>query len=238
MPESQLPVAVLTGAGRGIGRATAVELARAGYRIVLAGRDEAALHGTLSLAGGNGVGVAVVTDVSKPDDVERLIAVAHDDFGRVDALVNNAGYAPVRSIREMTIPEWRAVIDTNLSAAFYATRAAWPLFERQGGGVVVNISSAAARDPFPGFAAYGAAKAGLNLFGLSAAREGERIGVRVHTIAPAATETEMFRGIMTHDQYPAEKTMDPADVARVVLQCVRGDLRHASGEVIYLHKTL
>jgi 3-oxoacyl-[acyl-carrier protein] reductase len=190
------------------------------------------------VGGGDAAGVAVVTDVSRPDDVERLIAVAHDDFGRVDALVNNAGYAPVRSIREMTIAEWRAVIDTNLSAAFYAMRAAWPLFERQGGGVVVNISSAAARDPFPGFAAYGAAKAGLNLLGLSAAREGERIGVRVHTIAPAATETEMFRGIMSHDQYPAEKTMDPADVARVVLQCVRGDLRHASGEVIYLHKTL
>jgi NAD(P)-dependent dehydrogenase (short-subunit alcohol dehydrogenase family) len=238
MPDAQQPVAVITGAGRGIGRAMAIELSRAGYRVVLAGRDEARLHETLSLAGGDGAGVAVVTDVSKPDDVERLIAVAHDDFGRVDALINNAGYAPVRSIREMTIADWRAVIDTNLSAAFYATRAAWPLFEKQGGGVVVNISSAAARAPFPGFAAYGAAKAGLNLFGLSAAREGERIGVRVHTIAPAATETEMFRGIMTREQYPAEKTMEPADVARVVLQCVRGDLRHASGEVIYLHKTL
>lgn len=239
MPGEQQPVAVITGAGRGIGRATAVELAGAGYRVVLAGRDEAALHETLSLiGGGDGAGVAVVTDVSKPDDVERLIAVAHDDFGRVDALINNAGYAPVRSIREMTIAEWRAVIDTNLSAAFYATKAVWPVFERQGGGVIVNISSAAARDPFAGFAAYGAAKAGLNLFGLSSAREGEKIGVRVHTIAPAATETEMFRGIMSHDQYPAEKTMDPADVARVVLQCVRGDLRHASGEVIYLHKTL
>jgi 3-oxoacyl-[acyl-carrier protein] reductase len=238
MAQQQQPVAIITGAGRGIGRATAVELARAGYRVVLAGRDEAALNETLKLAGGSDVGVAVVTDVSKPDDVERLITVAHDDFGRIDALVNNAGYAPVRSIREMTIPEWRAVIDTNLSAAFYATRAAWPAFERQGGGVVVNISSAAARDPFAGFAAYGAAKAGLNLFGLSAAREGERIGVRVHTIAPAATETEMFRGIMTAEQYPAEKTLDPEDVARAVLQCVRGDLRYASGEVIYLHKTL
>jgi 3-oxoacyl-[acyl-carrier protein] reductase len=238
MPESQQPVAVITGAGRGIGRATAVELARAGYRVVLAGRDGGALHETLSRAGGDGAGVAVVTDVTKPDDVERLIAVAHDDFGRVDALVNNAGYAPVRSIREMTIAEWRAVLDTNLSAAFFATRAVWPLFEKQGGGVVVNISSAAARDPFAGFAAYGAAKAGLNLFGLSAAREGDHIGVRVHTIAPAATETEMFRGIMKHDQFPTEKTMDPADVAGIVLQCLRGDLRYTSGEVIYLHKTL
>jgi NAD(P)-dependent dehydrogenase (short-subunit alcohol dehydrogenase family) len=230
------PVAVITGAGRGIGRATAVELAKAGYLVVLAGRDAAALEETLLLAGGGGL--AIPTDVTRPDDVERLIATSMHAYGCIDALVNNAGLAPVLPIAEMTVEQWRAVIETNLSAAFYATRAVWPAFERQGGGVVVNISSAAARDPFPGFAAYGAAKAGLNLFGLSAAREGERIGVRVHTIAPSATETGMFRQIMTPVQYPAEKTLDPAAVARVVLQCVRGDLRHTSGEVIYVHKTL
>jgi NAD(P)-dependent dehydrogenase (short-subunit alcohol dehydrogenase family) len=144
----------------------------------------------------------------------------------------------VKSITEMSISQWHAVINTNLSAAFYTTKAAWPAFERQGGGVVVNISSAAARDPFPGFAAYGAAKSGLNLFGLAMAREGESIGVRVHTIAPSATETAMFRRLMTPQQYPPEKTMAPQDVARVVLQCVVGELRYASGEVIYLHKSV
>jgi NAD(P)-dependent dehydrogenase (short-subunit alcohol dehydrogenase family) len=233
----QQQVAVITGAGRGIGRATAVELARAGYRVVLAGREREALEETARLVGADRARI-VPTDVTKSEDVERLIKVALDAFGRIDALVNNAGLAPVIPIPEMTVEQWRAVIDTNLSAAFYTTRAAWPAFERQGGGVVVNISSAAARDPFPGFAAYGAAKAGLNLFGLSAAREGERIGVRVHTIAPSATETGMFRQIMSAEQYPPEKTMEPADVARVVLACVRGDLRYTSGEVIYLHKTL
>lgn len=231
-------VAVITGAGRGIGRATAIELAGAGYRVVLAGRNRAALDETLQLAAGKvgARGVVLPSDVTRPDDVERLIALTLDRFGRIDALVNNAGLAPVRSIKETTIEQWRAVIDTNLSAAFYATRAAWPAFGRQGGGVVVNISSAAARDPFAGFAAYGAAKAGLNLFGLAAAREGAAVGVRVHTIAPGAVETGMFREIMTPEQWPREKTLDPADVARVVLQCIRGDLRYASGEVIYLQK--
>jgi NAD(P)-dependent dehydrogenase (short-subunit alcohol dehydrogenase family) len=138
----------------------------------------------------------------------------------------------------MTPQEWRDVIDTNLSSAFYLTRAAWPTFARQRGGVVVNISSAAARDPFPGFAAYGAAKAGLNLFGLSAAREGEPIGVRVHTIAPSAVETGMFRQLMTPEQYPAEKTLDPADLARMIAMCVTGELRYTSGETIYVHKTV
>jgi 3-oxoacyl-[acyl-carrier protein] reductase len=233
MPEQ---VAIITGAGGGIGRAVARELAGAGFRVVLAGREVERLEETLRLAGGGGL--AVPTDVTNPVAVERLVTVALDTFGRVDAIVNNAGYAPVRSVREMTVEQWRGVIDTNLSAAFYTTRAAWPAFERQGGGVVVNISSAAARDPFPGFAAYGAAKAGLQLFGLAAAREGAAAGVRVHTIAPGAVETGMFRTIMTAEQWPPEKTLAPADVARVVLQCVRGDLRHTSGEVIYLHKAV
>jgi len=105
-------------------------------------------------------------------------------------------------------------------------------------GVVVNISSEASRDPFAGFAAYGAAKAGLNLFGRSAAREGHPFNITVHTLAPSAVETAMFRQIATPEQYPADKTLTPADVARVILQCVRGDLRHTSGEVIYLHRTV
>ena len=233
------PVAIITGAGRGIGRATAVELAGLGYRLSLAARDVSALRETSSMLGGDaGRWLCVGTDVTEPDQVDRLVAQTLERFGRVDAVVNNAGLAPVRMIPEMSVAEWRAVVETNLSAAFYLCRAAWPAFERQGGGVVVNVSSAAARDPFPGFAAYGAAKAGLNLFGLSAAREGERIGVRVHTIAPGATETAMFRALPGMGQYPADKTLDPAEVARIIGRCVTGDLRYTSGEVIYVHKTI
>lgn len=234
---TEQPVAIITGAGRGIGRATAVELGRAGYRLALAARGAAELDETLRLAGGSN-GLAVPTDVSDPEQIGRLISRTLSEWGRIDALVNVAGVAPVRSIRDMTPDEWRAVLDTNLSAVFYATRAAWPAFERQGGGVVVNVSSLAARDPFPGFAAYGAAKAGLNLFGLAAAREGEPIGVRVHTIAPGAVETGMFRQLATVEQWPAEKTLEPAEVAKVILACARGELKHSSGEVIYLHRTL
>ena len=232
------PVAIITGAGRGIGRATAIELARLGYRLSLAARNVEALAETARLAGRPDQGVVCRTDVTDPEQVERLVRQTVDRFGRIDAVINNAGLAPVRSITETTVDQWRAVIDTNLSAAFYLCKSAWPLFERQRSGVVVNVSSAAARDPFPGFAAYGAAKAGLNLFGLSAAREGHKIGVRVHTVAPSATETEMFRGIMTQDQYPSDQTLDPADVARIIGRCVTGDLRYTSGEVIYVHKTI
>ena len=232
------PVAIITGAGRGIGRATAIELARLGHRVVLAARDVESLSETARTTGGDGRALAVPTDVTDPAQVDRLAQRALEAFGRIDAVVNNAGLAPIRPIREMTPQEWRAVIETNLSAAFYLTRAAWPAFERQRSGVVVNVSSAAARDPFPGFAAYGAAKAGLHLFALSAAREGEPIGVRVHTVAPGSVETDMFRGLMTKEQWPADKTLDPADVARIIGQCVSGELRYTSGEVIYVHRTM
>jgi NAD(P)-dependent dehydrogenase (short-subunit alcohol dehydrogenase family) len=163
---------------------------------------------------------------------------APDHFGRIDAVIHCAGFAPVRPIAEMTVDEWHSVVNVNLSAAFYLTRAVWPTFERQRRGVIVNVSSLAARDPFAGFAAYGAAKAGLNLFGLSAAREGQAIGVRVYTVAPGAVETEMFRSFMPPEKFPKDKTLDPTDVAKVIAQCVQGDLKYASGEVIYLRRTL
>ena len=228
------PVAIITGAARGIGKATAAELKQGGYDVVLTSRTRAELEDAARDVGG----IAFPADVTEPSEVDALVADTLRRFGRIDAVVNNAGLAPVISVKEMSIDRWHSVIDTNLSAPFYLSRAVWPTFEKQMGGVIVNVSSMAARDPFPGFAAYGAAKAGLNLFGLALAREGQPINVRVHTVAPGSVETAMFRGIMSAEQWPAEKTLDPAEVARVIASCIHGDLRHTSGEVIYVHKTL
>jgi 3-oxoacyl-[acyl-carrier protein] reductase len=227
------PVAMITGAGRGIGRATALLLAQRAYRVALLARNVRELEETRDICGG---GVVLPVDVMDAGAVDGCVRNAFEEFGRIDAIVHCAGLAPVRSIAEMSVQEWHAVLDTNLSAAFYLCKAVWPIFARQGSGVIVNVSSAAARDPFPGFAAYGAAKAAINLFGLSAAREGHKIGVRVHTIAPSAVETAMFRQILSTEQYPTEKALSPDDVARIILQCVTGEIRYTSGEVIYVHK--
>jgi acetoacetyl-CoA reductase len=139
-------------------------------------------------------------------------------------------------IEKLTPQQWRSLIDTNLSSAYFLCRALWPIWKRQGGGVAVNVSSFAARDPFPGLGAYGAAKAGINILGLALSREGAEIGLRVHTVAPAATETAMLRSIISTEQVPVEKTLDPSAVARVIAQCICGDLACTSGEVIFVHK--
>ncbi|HEV2296031.1 MAG TPA: SDR family oxidoreductase [Tepidisphaeraceae bacterium] len=229
-------VAIITGAARGIGKAIAAELGHDGYDLVLSSRTKKELAEAAGEVGGGAV--AFPADVTEPADVDALVAEALKRFGRIDAVVNNAGLAPVIAVKDMSIDRWRAVIDTNLSAAFYLSRAVWPTFEKQKAGVIVNISSLASRDPFPGFAAYAAAKAGLNMFGLALAREGQPVNVRVHMVAPGSVETAMFRSILSAEQWPTEKTLDPAEVARVVAQCIHGDLRHTSGEVIFVHKTL
>lgn len=230
------PVAIITGAGSGIGRATAVQLGYDGYTVVLVGRRRDRLEETADAV--NGEALLLTADISRAADAQQAVDDTLAAFNRVDAIVHCAGLAPLLPVEQMETDLFDAVIATNLSAAFYLAKAAWEPMKSQGGGAIVNLSSESSRDPFNGFAAYGAAKAGVNLLGLSLAREGHPHNIRVHTIAPAAVETEMFRGLMTPEQYPTEKTLDPVDVARVIVQCITGDLQYASGEVIYLHKSL
>ena len=227
------PVAIVTGASRGIGRATAQELSSRGWRVALVARSENDLRESADALKDS---IVVAADIAQPSLADKIVTRVLERFGRIDALVNNAGYAPLLSIEQTTNEVWRQAIDTNLSAAFYLARACWPEFRKQSGGAIVNVSSAAARDPFPGFIAYGAAKAALNNLGLSLAREGAKDNIRVHTIAPSATETEMFRSLPGMADYPTESTMSPDDVARVIVQCITGELSLTSGEVIYLHK--
>ena len=228
MTNANSPVAIITGASRGIGRATAEQLLRSGWRVAAVARSASTAHGVLAIA----------HDIKTSNACRAVVTETIAAFGRIDALVNNAGYAPLLPLEQTTDDVWHDAIHVNLSAPFWLSRVCWPIFKMQGGGVIVNVSSAAARDPFAGFIAYGAAKAGLNNLGLSLAREGAKDNIRVHTIAPGATETEMFRALPGMASFPQDATMSPDDVARVIVQCITGELAHTSGEVIYLHKSL
>lgn len=227
-------VAIITGAGRGIGRATALLLVEAGYACVCVSRSQNDVDETAQLAGGGSVGV--VGDVCKADDIRRIVRTTHERFGRIDALVNNAGVAPLVPFADMTDAIWDDVIATNLTATYRMSHAVWPIMVGRKAGVIVNVSSEASRDPFNGFTAYAAAKAGVNQFTKALAKEGDAVGIRVHAVAPAGVETAMLRKLLTPEQLPSDQLLKPEDVAAAIRGCVCGDLACTSGETVFVHR--
>jgi 3-oxoacyl-[acyl-carrier protein] reductase len=227
--------AIVTGAGRGIGRAIARRLSAAGADVAVAARTEDQLDQTRRLierAGGNVL--TLPSDMTKQEDVERLVEEVMERFGRIDILVNNAGVAPLALIDEMEPDVFDRLIATNIRSVYLCSRAVWRIMADAGGGVIVNISSVSAYDPFPGFAAYGAAKAFVNTYTSALSQEGKTCGIRVYGVAPGAVETDMLRG--TFPDFPAEKTLEPDDVAQLVETLLTPAGRYISGQVITVKK--
>jgi len=224
------PVALVTGGGSGIGRATAVRLDAAGYRVVLAGRRQERLRETGGLRGNEWE--AVRADLSEMSAAEGIVDAAVARFGRLDALINNAGWSPAATIPQTTPAIISAVFAVNAHAPAASIARAWPHFERQGGGVVVNVSSYATIDPFPQLYAYAAAKASVNLLARSVANAGRGMGIRGFAVAPGAVETEMLRAIVSEAMLPADRTLSVDAVAAVIAACVLGLHDDLNGTVI------
>ncbi|TMQ11156.1 MAG: SDR family oxidoreductase [Deltaproteobacteria bacterium] len=219
-------VAIITGAGRGIGKATALAFLRDGYRVALAGRHRDTLAETAAASGAGDRALVVPTDVADPDAVEALFAQVRAAFGRVDVLFNNAGTGarPV-AIDELTVDEWRKVVDINLTGTFLCTQAAVRLMKQQDprGGRIINNGSISAHAPRPNSAPYTATKHAITGLTRSVALDG-----RAHDIAcgqidigNAATEmtARMARGVPQADgALRPEPTIDVAHVADAVLQ--------------------
>lgn len=227
--------AVVTGGGRGIGRAIARRLAAAGANVAVAARSVDELGETQRLIEQSGGRVlAIAADVSREEDVDRLFAEAREVFGPVRLLVNNAGVAPLAEIEEMEPQLFDRIVATNVRAVYLCCRAAWADMSGDGGGAIVNISSVAAIDPFRGFAAYGAAKAFVNTWTRALADEGASRGIRVYGVAPGAVETNMLRG--TFPEFPKNQTLDPDEVAALVEMLLSPACRHVSGQTIVIRK--
>ncbi|HEX5549027.1 MAG TPA: 3-oxoacyl-ACP reductase family protein [Ktedonobacterales bacterium] len=187
-------VVVVTGAGRGIGRAIAEELGAGGARVVVNyGSSRGPAEEVVStITEGGSKALAVQADVSDPEQAARLIEQTVAEFGRIDALINNAGITIDRSMRNLSIEDWNRVIQNNLNSCFYTAKAALPHFMEQQGGTIVNISSFVGHMGNFGQANYSAAKAGIIGFTKTAAIEMARYHVTVNCVCPGFTETDMY----------------------------------------------
>jgi NAD(P)-dependent dehydrogenase (short-subunit alcohol dehydrogenase family) len=191
-------VAVITGGGRGIGRAIALKFAGEGAAVVVAARTRSeieAVTGAVRKSGGRAA--AVEADVANENHCERLIREAESQFGRVDILVNNAGeYGPVKPVEEISPAEWDRVIAVHLRGAYLLTRLVLPGMYARGSGVILNISSLSAKSAFGWGSPYAAAKSGMLGLTRVAAAEAARKGVRVNAICPGpVTETKMSKDL-------------------------------------------
>ena len=218
-------VAIVTGAGSGIGRAVAHAFLGAGYRTALAGRRRDALEETAARSGAGERALVLPTDVTRPDEVSALFARTVERFGRVDVLFNNAGrFARGVPLEDLTVDEWRAVVDVNLTGMFLCIQAAFRVMKAQAprGGRIINNGSISAHAPRPSSAPYTATKHGVTGLTKAAALDGRRYDIAVGQIdvGNALTDmtTRMTQGVPQADgSVRVEPTMDVEHVASAVL---------------------
>ena len=216
-------VAAVTGAARGIGLAIAQWFLGEGYRVALIDSDRATLEATEARFGAPDRVLAVHADVSDPPQVRAAVQRLHRHWGRIDALVNNAGVAVFKPILETTFDDWSAVLATNLNGPFLCTQAVAPLMLAQGGGAVVNIASISGLRASTLRVAYGTSKAALmHLTRQQAVELGPR-GIRVNAIAPGPVDTEMAKQVHSaairadyHAAIPLHRYGTPQEIARAV----------------------
>lgn len=205
-------VAVITGASRGIGRATAVALAREGVNLVLTARTEEELQEVADQCVELGVQAVVApADATQPDDVERVKQQAHDAFGKVDILVNNAGVARYAQLVEHTVEDYDWMMDTNMKSTFLFARAFVPGMLEQKSGNVIIVSSQAGIGGFPGEAVYCATKHAQVGFAHALDGEVREHGVKVSVIAPGGVSTTFAFGTGRTEDMPALDDMTEAE---------------------------
>jgi 3-oxoacyl-[acyl-carrier protein] reductase len=242
-------VAIVTGSGRGIGAAVVSLFAREGAKVVVTDVDqEPAEEVAAAIRSGGGEAIAVRANVSDRDEVNRLVEEAMRAFGTIDILVNNAGITRPAMIERMTEADWRAVLDVNLTGAFWCTQAVGRVFldrAKRGPAVVspgkiVNVISVAGLRGTVGQANYAASKAGLVALTMSAAREWGRLGINVNGVAFGLVETRMTEKIRTDPRFK-EKYMEQIalgryakaeDVVPAVLFLASSEADYVTGQIL------
>lgn len=196
MSQIQGKVVVITGASSGIGAVTAKELAKQGAAVVLGARRKDRLDSLVAeIEQQGGKAIAVACDVVKRDELVALVQAGVNAFGKVDVLVNNAGTMPLSPMSELRVDEWEQTIDVNIKGVLYGIAAALPVFEKQGSGHFITISSVAGIRTLPNAAAYCGSKYAINAITDCLRQEVAAKNIRTTVIMPGATESELFTSI-------------------------------------------
>ncbi|WP_307474829.1 3-ketoacyl-ACP reductase [Paenibacillus harenae] len=215
-------VAIVTGAARGIGKATAIALAKEGVNVGLLARNEAALRQVAAELEGLGVKAAyAVADVSSKEQVEAAIEAIKNELGSADILINNAGIATFGTVLEMDPEEWRRIIDTNLLGTYYATRAVLPQLIQKNGGDIINISSTSGLSGAATSSAYSASKFAVIGFTESLAQEVRRNNIRVSALNPSTVATDLALDLNLIKENNDSKFMQPEDIAEIIVNQLR-----------------
>jgi len=223
-------VAVITGAGRGIGAAIARQLAQLGATAVLCGRTQSTLDATArAILDAGGKTEVIPCDVTMLHQLEYAATRVDSTFGRIDILVNNAGVASLSEPLHMLLPEdWDRILNTNLRGVYFTIRAFAPLMIRGYSGHIINISSLSGKNALPNGAAYAASKWGLNGLTYSVAEELRPHNIRVSVICPGSTETEFS----PHAGKDVNKMLQPADIAHAVAMLVTQSPQSFMSEIL------
>ena len=236
---SSTPVAVVTGGARGIGLAVAQWFLAHGHQVALWDVDATTLRATdAALADPERV-LAVACDVSQPDQVTTATAQVVARFGRIDALINNAGVAVFKPIGETSFAEWQTVLGTNLNGPFLCTQAIAPVMLKTGGGAVVNIASISGLRASTLRVAYGTSKAALIHLTKQQATELGTVGIRVNCVAPGPVDTEMAKLVHSvairsdyHDVIPLERYGTVDEIANAVGFLCSSAASYVNGQVL------
>ena len=236
-------VALVTGAGQGIGRAIAVELAKVGAHVVACGRRLPPLQEVADAVCASGRrALAVACDVGDARQVDDLVARTLDGFGRIDLLVNNAGYRIRSPFEDLPRQEWDAMVQTNLTGVFLLSQAVGRVMIRQRAGKIVNVSSVAGRTGSRGLAAYAATKAGVTVLTQSLGAEWAKYGMTVNAVAPGPVETEGVLEVwktpamiaQAAREVPLQRLGRPEEIAWAVIFVASDQANFMTGETVYV----
>jgi short-subunit dehydrogenase len=210
--------AIVTGAGSGIGKATALAFAKAGIDLALVGRNKPKLESVADAAAKTGVKVEVfLVDLARLESVASEIERIPNVFGEINTLVNNAGVGYTNMLGETSLKDWQNVINLNLTSVFQCVRGVLPSMRRQQKGTIINVGSIAACNFFPDWGAYSVSKAGLLAFSKVLALEEKQHGIRVITISPGAVDTPLWDTDTVKADFDRSAMLDPEIVAQTIL---------------------